>query len=451
MVRSQVYNLPVADSSLVACLHCDLLQRLPDLPPGASARCPRCDRELWRHREDSLNRTLALTIAAALLYIIANSVPMLGLTIVGRAASTTVFGGVIHMWTHGQAIVAAVVFFTAIVAPALQIFMMLAIVLGARMEHPPRWVGTLMRHHPTTRTWSMIEVMMLGVLVALIKIADYATVIPGVALFVLAALVFVLAGMQASFDLHEVWERIRWADPPSAGRGAGNDRSDLVNPNAVTAMQHGLQSCETCGLLSRPAADEEEGICPRCDENLTFRKRASVQRTWAYLIAAAICYIPANVLPVLYSTYTGYGTYSDTILQGVVLLWTPTGWPLSLIVLVASIMIPSAKILALAYLLITAQRGSIENNGQRVRLYRMIEFIGRWSMVDVFVDTFTAALIQLQPLMSVEPGPGLLFFAAVVVLTMLAVDSFDPRLIWDSVSTKEAIPTGLVSKEVSHA
>ena len=448
MVRS--YNQPVADPNLIACQHCDLLQRLPDLEPGAEARCPRCDRELWRRREDSLNRTLALTIAAALLYIIANSVPMLGLTIVGRAASTTVFGGVMHMWTHGEAIVAVVVFFTAIVAPALQIFMMLAIVLGARMENPPRWVGVLMRHHPTTRTWSMIEVMMLGVLVALIKIADYATVIPGIALFVLAALVFVLAGMQASFDLHEVWERIRWADPGSRSANP-NDRKEIVNPTAVTAMQHGLQSCETCGLLSRPAAGEEEGICPRCDEDLTFRKRASVQRTWAYLIAAAICYIPANVLPVLYSTYTGYGTYSDTILQGVVLLWTRTGWPLSLIVLIASIMIPSAKILALTYLLITSQRGSIENNEERVRLYRIIEFIGRWSMVDVFVDTFTATLIQLQPLMSVEPGPGLLFFAAVVVLTMLAVDSFDPRLIWDSISTNEAVPKRLVSKEVSHA
>src|SRR5208282_4549969 len=176
-------------------------------------------------------------------------------------------------------------------------------------------------------------------------------------------------------------------------------------------MQQGLQSCEGCGLLSRPAHGENEGRCPRCDEELAFRKPASFQRTWAYVIAAAICYIPANVLPVL-TTTTATGTDTDTILQGVVLLWSPTGWPLSIIVLVASIMIPSAKILALAYLLISAQRGSIQNNRQRIRLYRMVEFIGRWSMVDVFVDTFTAALIQLQPLMAVEPGPGLVFFAA---------------------------------------
>jgi paraquat-inducible protein A len=209
-----------------------------------------------------------------------------------------------------------------------------------------------------------------------------------------------------------------------------------VSAGPITAMQQGLQSCETCGLLSRPAEGADEGRCPRCDEELAFRKRASVQRTWAYVIAAAICYVPANLLPVL-TTTTAAGSESDTILQGVVLLWTPTGWPLSLIVLFASIMIPSAKILALAYLLVTARRGSPTNNRQNVRMYRMVEFIGRWSMVDVFVDTFTAALIQLQPLMSVEPASGLFFFAAVVVLTMLAVESFDPRLIWDASRPQE--------------
>jgi paraquat-inducible protein A len=202
-------------------------------------------------------------------------------------------------------------------------------------------------------------------------------------------------------------------------------------------MQHGLQACESCGLLSRPAPGAEEGRCPRCGEEIEFRKRASIQRTWAYLLAAAICYVPANALPVL-TTTTIAGSESDTILQGVVLLWSPTGWPLSLIVLFASIMIPSAKILALSYLLVTVQRGSIESNAQRIRLYRTVDLVGRWSMVDVFVDAFTAALVQLQPLMSVAPGPGLFFFAAVVVLTMLAVESFDPRLIWDAASARAA-------------
>jgi len=209
-----------------------------------------------------------------------------------------------------------------------------------------------------------------------------------------------------------------------------------MSATALTAMQHGLQSCEDCGLVSRPARGAAEARCPRCGEEMAYRKPDSLQRAWAFLITAAICYVPANLLPVL-TTTTATGSESDTILQGVILLWSPTGWPLSLIVLVASIMIPSAKILALAYLLVTVHRGSLKNNGQRIRLYRMVELIGRWSMVDVFVAAFTAALVQLQPLMSVTPGPGLLFFAVVVVLTMLAVEAFDPRLIWDAASATE--------------
>jgi paraquat-inducible protein A len=201
----------------------------------------------------------------------------------------------------------------------------------------------------------------------------------------------------------------------------------------ATALERGLQSCEVCGLLSRPAPGEHQGRCPRCAAHLHFRKPDSLQRSWAFLIAAAVSYVPANLLPVM-TTTTAAGAESDTILQGVVLLWSPTGWPLSLIVLIASVMIPSAKILAVGYLLVTVQRGSIENNEQRVRLYRMVDIIGRWSMVDVFVAAFTAALVQLQPLMSVAPAPGIFFFAAVVVLTMLAVESFDARLIWDASS-----------------
>lgn len=216
------YNLPLSDPSLIACLHCDLLQRLPDLAPGASARCPRCNKELWRRREDSLNRTLALTLAAAVLYVVAQSVPMLGLTVVGRQAFTTVLGGAKHLWDDGRELVAVLVLFTAVVAPAMQIGFMLAVVLGARRRRAPRWVGVLLRHHPTTRTWSMIEVMLLGVLVALIKIAELATVIPGLALFALGGLVFLFAAMQASFDPREVWERVEWAEPAVQRAPAGN-------------------------------------------------------------------------------------------------------------------------------------------------------------------------------------------------------------------------------------
>lgn len=198
----------------------------------------------------------------------------------------------------------------------------------------------------------------------------------------------------------------------------------------LTAAAAGLVSCETCGLLARPVAAAEPGYCPRCSAALEWRRPRSVEYTLALVMAAAICYIPANVLPVLTTTALG-SVDSDTIMGGVMLLYTTGSWPLALIVLVASVMVPLGKLIALSYLLLAVQRGWAGNNRERTRLYRMIEFIGRWSMLDVFVDTFTVALVQLQPLMSVEPGPGVLFFAAVVVLTMIAVETFDPRLIWD--------------------
>ena len=199
----------------------------------------------------------------------------------------------------------------------------------------------------------------------------------------------------------------------------------------TTAAEVGLMSCDACQLLSRPVAGDEPEYCRRCGQPLEFRHHNSIQKTWALVVAAAICYIPANVLPVLSTTTLGASEF-DTILGGVAFLYTSGSWPLALVVLIASVMIPLGKIVALVYLLITVQRGSVKSNPERTRLYRIVELIGRWSMLDVFVDTFTVAMVQLQPLMSVAPGPGVLFFAAVVVLTMLAAETFDPRLIWDS-------------------
>jgi paraquat-inducible protein A len=148
------------------------------------------------------------------------------------------------------------------------------------------------------------------------------------------------------------------------------------------------------------------------------------------VIAAAICFIPANALPVMVSNALGSST-PDTILSGVNYLYESGSWPLALIVLVASFMIPLGKLMALGWLLIAVQRGARGGESQRMRLHRLVHLVGPWSMLDVFVATFTVALVQLNPLMSVVPGPGVLFFATVVVLTMLAAETLDPRLLWD--------------------
>jgi paraquat-inducible protein A len=207
---SHSLNQPLPDTALVACPSCDLLQHLPDIAPGESIRCPRCETELWRRKTDSLNRTLALALAAAVLWIITNTMPMIGLSAAGHEAFTTVIHGAILLWEHNEPLVAAIIFFTVVGAPVLQITFTIAVILGALRPQPPAWVGFLLRHVPFTRIWSMMEVLLVGVMVSLTKIAEYATVIPGHALFAVGGLVVVLTAMQASFDSREIWQRVKW-------------------------------------------------------------------------------------------------------------------------------------------------------------------------------------------------------------------------------------------------
>ncbi len=198
--------------NLIACPDCDLLQIVPPLQPGGKARCPRCGKLVARSKPDSLNRTTALTVAAGIAFIVANVWPMMGLSAVGRTSSTTVISGVEQMWLQGEAITALLVGFCVILAPAVQISFMLALLLAIRRSPAPAWAGELLRWFEFHQPWTMVEVMMLGVLVALVKIADLATVIPGVGMFALGALIFLFAGMTACFDPEKAWERIRWAN-----------------------------------------------------------------------------------------------------------------------------------------------------------------------------------------------------------------------------------------------
>ncbi len=161
------------------------------------------------------------------------------------------------------------------------------------------------------------------------------------------------------------------------------------------------------------------------------RKPHSLRRTWAFLVAAIILYVPANVLPVMHTEWFS-GSEDDTILSGVVYLWSSGSWPLALVVFVASISVPLLKIAALAFLAASVQLRSTWQPRQRARLYRVVELIGRWSMLDIYVTAILVALVQAKALATIHAGPGALAFAAVVVLTMLAAMSFDPRLIWDS-------------------
>jgi paraquat-inducible protein A len=195
-------------------------------------------------------------------------------------------------------------------------------------------------------------------------------------------------------------------------------------------MGCGLLTCHTCDQLVKHAAHGADAVCPRCGAHLHARQPNSIGRTWALLIAAIVLYIPANALPVM-NTSSLFGSEKDTILSGVVYLWTSGSWPLAIIVFIASIAVPMLKIIALMFLVISTQLRSPWSPQQRARIYRVVELVGRWSMLDIYVITILVALVQFKGLATIQAGPAAIAFGAVVVLTMFAALSFDPRLIWD--------------------
>jgi paraquat-inducible protein A len=203
---------------------------------------------------------------------------------------------------------------------------------------------------------------------------------------------------------------------------------------APSAAAAGLILCLTCEQLARyQPGPGSARRCPRCGQRMHVRKPNSVARTSAYLIAAAILYIPANLLPIMH-TATLVGGEDDTILSGVIVLLKTGSWPLAALVFFASIMVPILKLLALSVLVLSIHLRRTSPPLGRLRLYRLVELIGRWSLLDIYVLTLLVALVQLRALATVEPRPGALAFAAVVVLTLVAARSFDPRLLWDDSS-----------------
>lgn len=203
-----------------------------------------------------------------------------------------------------------------------------------------------------------------------------------------------------------------------------------MSDSDLTASQLGLCSCHGCGGLSELLPGVHEMRCRRCGAALHLRKPNSIARTWAFLIASYIMYVPANVLPIM-KTGSLFGSQSDTIMSGVAYLWHSGSWHLALVVFIASVVVPLAKMLCLSFLAISVQLGWTERALERTKLYRVLEFVGPWSMLDVFVVTILVALVQLKSLATIQPGPAAAAFGAVVVLTMFAAMAFDPRLLWE--------------------
>jgi paraquat-inducible protein A len=402
-----------APPRLYECPDCGQFQSVPTLHPQSTVACLRCDSVLRRTRRDPVGVPLALYVSALVLLVVTAAEPMMTVSRAGLNHVANLFSGPIGMQQHGLWELALLVLFTTIGAPLVTVLGNIYVLTGIQMARPPRHLRQVYGFLAHLRPWSMIEVYLLGVFVAYTKLGDLVRIDIGIGLYSLAGLLLTMIVADAMSDPQAIWEMMDY-------RGLARRRADAPGPGAI--------ACHTCGLVGQPVAG---GRCRRCYGRLHVRKPDAVVRTWALLFAAAVMYIPANVYPVLTVIQLGAGQPA-TILEGAQELLDAGLWPLAALVFFASVAVPLMKVVGLVLLLVSVQRGWTGRLRDRTTLYRVIRWIGRWSMIDIFMDSILVALVQFGGIVTIDPGVGAVAFAAVVILTMFAAESFDPRLIWDA-------------------
>lgn len=410
---------------LIECEHCASIYRRHQLEPGETANCARCGTILWRYSGLSLSNWLALAIAALIIFGVANAYPVASMSVQGMVQQASLLDAIGITWRQEHYAVAVMTGLAGFVLPLVQLAVLLW-VLGplSRGVEPAAFRGA-MRLLGLLRPWCMVPVFLLGVLVAVVKLAGMAAVSPGIGLIAFGILTIFLT-MLGRLTPHVLW---RYAE----SEGVVPVHVPEADPDVV------LTGCHVCGQVQavpRAGDAEAEHHCVRCHAVVHYRKPDHLARTWALLLAAVVFYIPANVLPVM-KVSSVLGDSAHTILGGVVELWDMGSWDIALIVFIASVAVPLTKLLALILLLLTEQWRSTTNLRPRTRLYQMVEFIGQWSMLDVFVVILLAALADFQGLMEISAGAGAAAFGVVVILTMLSAMSFDLRRSWDLEETSE--------------
>jgi paraquat-inducible protein A len=428
--------------ALRACRDCGLVQLVPALSPGGSAHCLRCDATLRRNHRDPMNASLAFCLSALVLFVIATSAPLLQVSRGGQVHAANLFSGPIGLENNGMWELAAVVLLATVGAPLAKLGCTLYVLLALRLPNPPRHIRRVFAWAMHLSRWSMIEIYLLGVFVAYVKLGALVRIEVGTALYALGGLLLAMVAADAMLDRQAVWEEMERRGIPQvpidraaiiAAAGADNRPAGDASTGSG-ASDDGSRArvigCHTCDLVSI-VPDDAHAQCPRCGSSLHPRRRDSIAATWAFSLAALVLYLPANIYPVLTITWFGSGR-PNTILGGVRDLIRSGLWPLALLVFFASIAVPVLKLISLGILLISTQRHSRWRLHDRATLYRVVEGIGRWSMIDVFMISILVALVQFGTLETVIPESGAIAFAGVVILTMFAAECFDPRLMWDA-------------------
>lgn len=418
----------ITDKSLIPCEECGLIVAIPLIDEGEKVQCPRCKHTLTQIIHHPYQRPIAYIIACLIMLMLSLCFPFMSFSVEGLSQEIGLLHSVKMLDQFQNSALALLLLCTVIVLPAIYLcFMLYLYIQSLRVAQlSVRQIDRIRRVCKIVfivKPWLMVDVFLVGVLVSLVKISALADIGLGYSFWAFCIYTVLLVKCVSLVDRNWLWNQFI---PSVSIEGVKAGDTCLSGNHSV---------CHVCEQINPPIS-EQNSVCLRCKSKLHHDNfKHNLQTSWALLISAAIFYIPANLYPIMYTVSLG-NRGPSTIMEGVILLWHHGSYPIAMIIFFASVFIPLAKMFALSWLFISAKRASAFPNGasmQWQKVYRLTEVIGRWSMIDIFVVAILVALVQLQNLMAIYPGPAALSFAAVVVFTMLSAMKFDSRVLWQNI------------------
>jgi len=407
-----------AHRDIISCQDCGHLYDLPPVGENQQLDCKFCTHVMLTHRPNWEHKVSAFTLAGIILFILANVFPFIGLESAGQVQNSNLIGGVQALIQRDEFLLASIVFITIFLFPLLELTGVLYILVSRFMNIRAPFIGKIVHLLHIAKPWGMLDIFLVGVAVSSLKLGHFAEIILGPGIFAFMALVLILIANNIYLSREDIWD---WLEHENF---FAQDENEPVI------------SCHCCEAHVGVSLLKINKQCPRCGTHIHYHLPHSIQKTSALLVAAILLYIPSNLLPIMTTTNLGQES-TDTLFSGVVHLIQSGDIPIAMVVFFASIVVPIAKLFVMAYLLWNVSVKFTGDPKQMARLYRVTEFVGRWSMIDVFVVTTLVALVQFGLLANIEPGGALLCFAGVVVLTMLAAETFDPKLIWSAYENRK--------------
>ncbi len=413
---------------LVACPSCDLVLAETKPKNKTTVLCPRCGQILHRSKRKSPEKTCALSLTGLLLFIPAMFTPLLTLGILGDVTRISLAASIYKLFVDLHFLVGTVVFFTAFALPFFLLISLFTVSLSllTHTEHP--LFPHLFRYFVHLKEWAMTDVYLLGILIAIIKLIHSGSLTFNIGFFCFIGMVVVTLAAQSAVDHRLFWSCLETEE---------SSRLHVPALFSTTAARHdkGYLVCHTCHKIFWQLSPDQLTHCTRCGETLHKRKKDSLQRTWALICTAIILTVPANVLPIMEVRYFGLPERS-TILDGILYFFKEGSYGIGMIIFIASILVPLFKILGLLIILVSIHMRWHRGQKRKTAMYRFISFIGRWSMLDVFVITLMCTLVQFGFLSNIELAPAAVYFTGVVMSTMVAAITFDTRLVWDDTPAK---------------